>query len=91
MSQRIATDIPPPLEVAFLGGGINSAVGRAHRAAIEFDRRFRVVAELDGRTPYRQVRAAFAPFEADLTPPEGEVDFDRPGFLELESHVRGKK
>ena len=44
MSQRIATDIPPPLEVAFLGGGINSAVGRAHRAAIEFDRRFRVVA-----------------------------------------------
>ena len=44
--------------------------------------RFRVVAELDGRTPYRQVRAAFALFEADLTPPEGEGDFDRPGFLD---------
>lgn len=44
MSIRIDTDLPPPLEVAFLGGGINSAVGRAHRAAIELDRAFRVAA-----------------------------------------------
>lgn len=33
-----------PLSVAFFGGGVNSAVGRAHRAAIEMDGRFAVVA-----------------------------------------------
>ena len=43
--------------------------------------RFRVTTELPSPTPYRQVRAAFAPFEADLTAPhEGEA-FDRPAFL----------
>ena len=39
--------------------------------------RFRVVEELQVRTPYRQVRPDFAPFAADLaeeTPEEGEVD-----------------
>ena len=43
--------------------------------------RFRVTTELPSQTPYRQVRAAFAPFESDLIAPhEGEA-FDRPGFL----------
>ena len=43
--------------------------------------RFRVTNELSAPTPYRQVRAAFADFEADLTPP-AEEDFDRPDFME---------
>ncbi len=42
--------------------------------------RFRVTAELPSQTPYRQIRAAFAPFESDLTVPSGEP-FDRDGFL----------
>jgi Lon protease-like protein len=42
--------------------------------------RFRVQSELPTQTPYRQVRAAFAPFEADLSAPAGE-DFDREAFL----------
>ncbi len=33
-----------PIDVAFLGGGIDSAVGAAHLSAIELDRKFRVVA-----------------------------------------------
>jgi hypothetical protein len=43
--------------------------------------RFRVASELNIHTPYRQIRAAFPGFEADLTPPP-EGDFDRPAFLE---------
>ena len=43
--------------------------------------RFRVTAELPSPAPYRQVRAAFSPFEADLGDPGGG-DFDREVFLE---------
>ena len=43
--------------------------------------RFRVTTELPSQTPYRQVRAAFAPFEADLSEPRGGEAFDRPAFL----------
>ena len=43
--------------------------------------RFRVAAELPTQTPYRQVRAAFAPFEADLQSPIAGEDFDREAFL----------
>jgi predicted dehydrogenase len=32
-----------PLNVAFLGGGINSAVGNVHQIALEMDRRFKLV------------------------------------------------
>jgi Lon protease-like protein len=42
--------------------------------------RFGVIAELPSQTPYRQIRAAFAPFESDLTVPLGEP-FDRDAFL----------
>jgi Lon protease-like protein len=42
--------------------------------------RFRAASELNMQTPYRQMRAAFAEFEADLTPPV-EGDFDRTAFL----------
>ncbi len=43
--------------------------------------RFRVAAELPSQTPYRQIRAAFAPFEADLASPTGGEGFDREAFL----------
>ncbi|WP_414159395.1 Gfo/Idh/MocA family protein [Pseudomonas sp. BNK-45] len=39
------------LKVAFLGGGFDSAVGRAHRAAIEMDQRFEVVSGCFSRKP----------------------------------------
>ena len=43
--------------------------------------RFRVASELPTQTPYRQVRATFAPFEADLTAPTGGETFQRETFL----------
>jgi len=43
--------------------------------------RFRVASELPSQTPYRQIRAAFASFESDLTVPSGE-GFDRESFLD---------
>jgi len=39
--------------------------------------RFKVGEELPSRLPYRQVRAAYGPFEADLAPPPKEDGFDR--------------
>lgn len=44
--------------------------------------RFNVSGELQVKTPYRQVRADFAPFEADLRAPDPAADFDRHGFLD---------
>ena len=44
--------------------------------------RFQVTGELQVRTPYRQVRADFAPFEADLRTPDPAAVFDRHSFLE---------
>ena len=44
--------------------------------------RFNVTGELQVKTPYRQVRADFAPFEADLHAPDPAADFDRHGFLD---------
>lgn len=44
--------------------------------------RFRMAGELPSQAPYRTVRAAFAPYEADLTAPAPEdFDFDREHFL----------
>lgn len=43
--------------------------------------RFRVAAELSSPTPYRQVRAEFGTFEADLGAPD-DGPFDREGFLD---------
>jgi uncharacterized protein len=43
--------------------------------------RFQVVNELPAQSPYRQVRADFAPFEADLGPPAEDAGFDRERFL----------
>jgi len=45
--------------------------------------RFRIAGELPVQTPYRQVRATFAEWEADLTaPPAGEGGLDREGLLD---------
>ena len=45
--------------------------------------RFRLGAEIPTRTPYRQIRADFTPFEADLrAPPVDDVGLDRDGLLE---------
>lgn len=43
-SRGLPTPVPKRLRVAFLGGAFDSAVGRAHRAAIELDQRFELVA-----------------------------------------------
>jgi Lon protease-like protein len=45
--------------------------------------RFEVLAELEVRTPYRQVRAAFGPFHVDLAPDPDLEPFERPAFLAL--------
>lgn len=45
--------------------------------------RYRIISELPTQTPYRQVRAAFEPWESDLTaPPAGEGRLDREGLLD---------
>jgi len=45
--------------------------------------RFRLAAELPIQTPYRQIRADFAPFEADLAaPPVDDVGLDRDTLLD---------
>ena len=45
--------------------------------------RFRLTSELSSQTPYRQIRADFGPFEADLSaPPVDDVDLDRDGLLD---------
>jgi Lon protease-like protein len=45
--------------------------------------RFRMASELPAQTPYRQVRADFAPFEDDLSaPPVDDIGLDRDGLLD---------
>jgi len=45
--------------------------------------RFRLASELPTQTPYRQVRADFAPFETDLAaPPVDDVGLDRDALLD---------
>ena len=45
--------------------------------------RFRLASEIPTQTPYRQIRADFSPFEADLTtPPVDDVGLDRDGLLD---------
>ncbi|MDP2116982.1 MAG: LON peptidase substrate-binding domain-containing protein [Brevundimonas sp.] len=45
--------------------------------------RFRLASEMPTRTPYRQIRADFAPFEADLSaPPVDDVGLDRDSLLD---------
>src|ERR1700761_7742397 len=43
--------------------------------------RFQLVSELSAPSPYRQVRADFAPFEADLQAPAEDAAFDRARLL----------
>jgi hypothetical protein len=45
--------------------------------------RFKVMTEMPSGSPYRQIRADYAPYEADLSaPPESDADFARTGFLD---------
>lgn len=45
--------------------------------------RFRLASEIPAQTPYRQIRANFTPFEADLTAPAvDDVGLDRDGLLD---------
>ncbi len=45
--------------------------------------RFRLIGELSVQTPYRQIRADFAPFGGDLSaPPVDDVGLDRDGLLD---------
>lgn len=44
--------------------------------------RFSVLSELPNQGPYRQVRAGFQPFEADLHGPDDGEGFDRDAFFE---------
>jgi Lon protease-like protein len=45
--------------------------------------RFRLTTELPAQTPYRQIRADYAPFEADLAPPPvDDVGLDRETLLD---------
>ena len=45
--------------------------------------RFRLASELPAQTPYRQIRADFAPFEDDLSaPPVDDIGLDRDGLLD---------
>ncbi len=45
--------------------------------------RFRLASEIPTQTPYRQIRADFAPFEADLrAPPVDDDGLDRDGLLD---------
>jgi Lon protease-like protein len=43
--------------------------------------RFAVATEMQVRTPYRQVRADFLPYESDLRAPDPDEAFDREPFL----------
>ena len=43
--------------------------------------RFAVATEMQVRTPYRQARVDFLPYEADLRAPDPAEDFDREPFL----------
>ena len=45
--------------------------------------RFRIDTEIQTKTPYRQIRAAFGMFEQDLEGPDPYPDFDRDHFLSM--------
>ena len=78
-------DIQPPLARVGCAGRITSfnetSDGR-YLITLTGICRFRVTAELQVKTPYRQVRADFAPFEVDLRAPDPTTEFDRHGFLD---------
>ncbi|MND68309.1 Lon protease 2 [compost metagenome] len=78
-------DVQPPLARVGCAGRITSfnetSDGR-YLITLTGICRFNVTGELQVKTPYRQVRADFAPFEADLRAPDPAADFDRHSFLD---------
>ncbi|ACE90566.1 MULTISPECIES: Gfo/Idh/MocA family protein [Rhizobium] len=65
--------VPEKLRLAFLGGAVNSAVGRAHRDAIELDQKFDLVAGCFSRHDEinRETAAQYR-----IEPERCHVDFD---------------
>ena len=53
--------------------------------------RFEAGEELPSRTPYRQIRARFAPFEHDLTSIEADIALDRGPFLTALKHYLDRR
>ncbi|SMP01158.1 LON peptidase substrate-binding domain-containing protein [Shimia sagamensis] len=45
--------------------------------------RFRILAEMDGFTPYRRCAVSWSGFDCDLGPVEQDADFQRPVFMAL--------
>ena len=78
-------DIQPPLARVGCAGRITSfnetSDGR-YLITLTGICRYRVTSELQVKTPYRQVRADFAPFETDLRAPDPAGEFDRHHFLD---------
>ena len=71
--ETLNTSHQSPLRLAFIGGGVNSAVGRAHRIALEMDQRFELVAGCFSRNPEKSQKSAKA---YGLKPEFGFSDFD---------------
>lgn len=45
--------------------------------------RFRILREIEAKTPFRQVEVSWAGFERDMGKPESDPRFNRPTFLDL--------
>ena len=77
-------DIQPPLARVGCAGRITSfnetSDGR-YLITLTGVCRFAVATEMQVRTPYRQARVDFLPYEADLRAPDPAEDFDREPFL----------
>ena len=56
MSER--EKVNKPLKIAFIGGAYDSAVGRAHRVAVEMDRKFCLVAGCFSRNDDSNINSA---------------------------------
>ena len=72
----------PSLKVAFIGGGINSAVGRAHACALRMDGRYELVAGAFSRSPeINRKSVAFYGVEETRAYPD---------FFDLIAHEQGR-
>ena len=79
------TTMNKKIKLAFLGGGINSAVGRTHRIAIEMDRRYELVAGCFSRNDETNVDTA-KEYEVDLNRCYKNLDELIKNELESHSH-----
>lgn len=68
------------IKLAFLGGGLNSAVGQTHRIAIEMDKRYKLVAGCFSRNEEININTAY----------EYDVDIDR-CYKDLDELIENEK